>query len=121
MTSLMKTLTQPLTKTLSLFALIALVLTLSSHAKARSAVPDMSVYLDQQLTLMESSAIGKIPNPAAPADDEADAPFFLRRFWLRVRPKAIFSLPGLVKIQIIPELEMLWERPLPEGWTGYKK
>ena len=78
---------------------------------------DLSVYLDRQLTMMEQGGAASLPTPAASDDDM----FFLRRFWLRVRPKAIFSLPGLVKIQIVPELEMLWERPLPEGYTGYKK
>lgn len=78
---------------------------------------DLSVYLDQQLTMMEHGGATSLPTPSSGDDDM----FFLRRFWLRVRPKAIFSLPGLVKIQIIPELEMLWERPLPEGYTGFKK
>lgn len=95
--------------------LVLFALLLSSNAFAA----DLSSYLDQQLTMMETSGAQQLPAPQVSPDD--DSAFFLKRFWLRVRPKAIFSLPGVVKLQVIPELEMLWERPTPEGWTGYKK
>jgi hypothetical protein len=36
--------------------------------------------------------------------------WYFRRFWLRVRPKVSFAIPLIAKLEIVPELEMLWQR-----------
>ena len=46
--------------------------------------------------------------------------WYFRRFWLRVRPKFSFGVPGLTALEIVPELELLWQRDLPDGWKTYK-
>ena len=46
--------------------------------------------------------------------------WWYRRFWLRVRPKFAFSVPGFAKLEIMPETELLWERALPDGWVVFK-
>jgi hypothetical protein len=99
---------------LILLALFSMMI-LSSKAHAADA-QELSVYLDQELSLLESGGLQQLP-ATVPLEDE----FFFRRFWFRIRPKAIFSLPRLVKIQVVPEVELLWERALPDGWTGYKR
>lgn len=93
----------------------SLLISLSAPALAA----DLSTYLDQQLTMMEKGGEKELPTPKL--DSEKESTFFLKRFWLRIRPRAVFTLPGLVSIQVIPEVEMLWERATPAGWTGYKK
>jgi hypothetical protein len=45
--------------------------------------------------------------------------WYFRRFWLRLRPKATISIPG-VKLTLVPEVEVLLERDLPDGWVAYK-
>ena len=52
--------------------------------------------------------------------DTADDTYMLRRFWLRLRPKAGLKVPGFATFEVIPEIEMLWEKELPDGWETYR-
>jgi len=51
--------------------------------------------------------------------DGRDSSLFFRRFWLRIRPNITFTA-GIAKIAIVPELELLWQRDLPDGWIPYQ-
>ena len=51
------------------------------------------------------------------SDDDA---YFFRRFWLRHRPRVERDIPWLAGFSVIPDLEMLFEKPAPEGWDMYK-
>jgi hypothetical protein len=31
-------------------------------------------------------------------------------FWIRLRPRVGLNLPGLITVQIIPEMEMFWQK-----------
>ena len=107
-----------LQRILFLIGALALVFVFG-NAEATPRVPeDLSVFLEQQITRMETGAMPATASDEASSQD--DSMYFLRRFWLRVRAKAAFKIPGMVKIQVVPEVEVLWERPLPDGWTGYK-
>jgi hypothetical protein len=52
-------------------------------------------------------------------EDGADL-YFFRRFWLRIRARIERDIPGLAGFAVIPEVELLWERPNPNGWENYK-
>ncbi len=105
--------------------IIALTIVLAAlvgiaQSSADDQKQELSTYLDQQITIMENAVVsGGIENPTVAPQSEQPY-YFFRRFWLRVRAKATFDLPGLFKLQIAPEAEMLWERPIPAGWTSYK-
>lgn len=45
--------------------------------------------------------------------------WYFRRFTLRVRPYVTFTA-GIAKLNVIPDIELLWERPLPDGWEPFK-
>src|SRR4051812_8074167 len=96
-------------------ALIGLVLAtsalFSSPAHAGS-IPELVNTLRQGMEWIEVSMDGE---GACKADDA----WYLRRFWLRLRPKATFTLPGL-KVTLVPEVELLLERDYPDGWVTYK-
>ncbi len=64
---------------------------------------------------MESTPITMIGDRRS--DDDA---YFFRRFWLRLRPRVERDIPFLAGFSVIPELEMLFEKPAPEGWEMYK-
>lgn len=49
----------------------------------------------------------------------SDEQWYFQNFLIRLRPRVSFGLPGLVKIQVGPELELIWQRPTPEGWVAY--
>lgn len=63
---------------------------------------------------MESTSITMIGDHS---DNDA---YFFRRFWLRLRPRVERDIPWLAGFSVIPELEMLFEKPAPEGWEMYK-
>jgi hypothetical protein len=44
--------------------------------------------------------------------------WLFRRFFFRLRPRVVLTA-GIAKIGIVPDIELLWERTLPEGWTNY--
>jgi hypothetical protein len=54
------------------------------------------------------------------ADSRAAHDWWFRRIWVRSRPKVGIEIPGIAKSRIVPELDLLWDRPMPSGWTGYK-
>lgn len=63
----------------------------------------------------ESTPIAMISDRRS--DDDA---YFFRRFWLRLRPRVERDVPWLAGFSVIAELEMLFEKPAPEGWEMYK-
>ncbi|HUP58320.1 MAG TPA: hypothetical protein VM598_12760 [Bdellovibrionota bacterium] len=85
----------------------------SSNSFADTSLTD---YLKSEIGTMQD-AVSATPSGEPLADDEG---WWFRRFWLRVRPKIGFTAAGAVKVEITPEVELLWERPYPDGWTTYK-
>ncbi len=53
-------------------------------------------------------------------DGKPQEDYFFRRFWLRLRPKVGLTAAGFANLEIIPEIEMLWEKDTPDGWEIYK-
>lgn len=91
---------------------------LAAHA---APVAELERYLDQEIGRMDD-AVASASSAELNGTDQSQntEAWFLRSFFLRVRGKAGFEIPGIAKIEIIPEAEMLWQRPLPDGWASYK-
>lgn len=51
---------------------------------------------------------------------ETGEDYMFRRFWFRLRGKVGLKAPGLAGLEVIPEVEMLWEKEVPDGWAIYK-
>ncbi len=55
--------------------------------------------------------------PQQPSVGEDD--FFFRRVFLRIQAKFGVSVIEAVKLSFVPEIEMIWDHQLPQGWVPY--
>lgn len=81
---------------------------------------DFSDHLLEEMSVVEQALLSSELPGSLPLEEESSEAFYFRRFWFRDRARAGFHVPGLAKLEIIPEIEMLWERDLPKGWTQYR-
>mgnify|MGYP001568205842 CR=1 FL=1 len=99
---------------------ILLPLLITAFVFKASASTELSLtdFVSGEVRSLESAFadVGPLDESISSQNEE----FILRRFWLRVRPKVGLSIPGLAAFDIIPEVEMLWEKEVPEGWETYK-
>ncbi len=90
-------------------------------------LPELVQYLEQEIGAADGVVAAPLPQATAP-EDCADPKtcgstrynWFFRRMFLRLRFMAGFSVPFLASLKVIPETELMWERPYPEGWGSYK-
>jgi hypothetical protein len=94
---------------------IASGIALPAHA---AIIPELTQHLTEMLDSTES-AVNSCPTEET-GSAAKDHEWFYRRFWLRFRPRVSFAVPGFAKLEIVPEIEMLWQRDLPTGWEVYK-
>jgi hypothetical protein len=98
--------------------LITVIAARSTAARAET-IPELTAFLAAQIQATDA-AIGSSDASGQPAQASFDEDWYYRRFWMRVRVPAGLDLPWIVKIQVIPEIELLWERQYPDGWSTYK-
>lgn len=101
----------------------ALMISNLGHA---APVPELTNYLEEELKVFDD-AVSRCSAPddlsstqAILGEEKAEERYLFRNFWLRARMRGGFELPGLVTVQVIPEVEMYWQRQVPEGWGAYK-
>ena len=88
----------------------------SGSARA-SVLPELTQHLNEML----DAADGAVNScELAESESSVGGEWYYRRFWLRFRPRVAVAIPGVAKLEIVPELETLWQRDLPEGWEPYK-
>jgi hypothetical protein len=97
--------------------LVVVILALASLGARADVLEDFSAQLREEITASDDAvaACGADRSDDRAANDS----WYYRRFWLRVRPKLVFSIPGFAKLEIMPETELLWDRALPSGWVAY--
>lgn len=100
---------------LAFFALVSVPVFPASAAE----LPDLTRHLSEILESTTAAVENSGAEGGAPLS-ESDERWFCRRFTLRLRPKASFAIPGFAKLEIVPEVEMVWQRALPTGWETYK-
>lgn len=124
---------------------VSVVMDPTSHA---APIPELMAIVDHELTGLEAGvrgysevdAISELNsdvsdtsltqselNLESPKNDskytsysDPNESWYLKSFWIRIRGKAGFSLASFAKVELIPEMEMFWTRPFPEGWNAYK-
>lgn len=111
------------TTSFTIIAITALILISPNHQNAMADIVQKETlenYFENEVNSLDQ-AIQSSPLEAAiiSNNDEADG-YFFRRFWLRIRPRAEFVVPGLAGLSVIPEVELLWEKPVPQNWEIYK-
>lgn len=91
---------------MKLLFVFLIVTTLQSQALA-TPVAEMTQYFSNSIRSTDHAvnecSMSTRPDPSAEI-------WYFRRFWLRVRPKVAFSVPLFARLEIAPELEMLWQR-----------
>ena len=92
--------------------LVLLTFALLAQPAYAGSVPELVNQLRQGVAWIQ----GAMDTENACTTEDA---WYFRRFWLRLRPKAAITLPG-VKLTLVPEVEMLLERDYPDGWGTYK-
>lgn len=87
------------------------------YAAFASSMPEWVYFINEEVTSATIALDQSTQESESNSCVEED--FYLRRFMMRVRAKVGIQIPVLAKFEVIPELELLWERPLPEGWRPY--
>lgn len=114
-------------KKLILSSMVLLMIS-ASGAQAQS-VPELMRALEDQIVTLDQAMSEETPaeSPAVRSEVGTDAKaaaseemYFLQNFFLRIRARWGFDVPGFVKFHVVPEIELLWQRTPPEGWGSYK-
>lgn len=59
-------------------------------------------------------------SPACFNQSQTNEDWLLRNFWIRLRAKVGVSITGIANVDLVPDAEILWQRPLPKGWSNYQ-
>lgn len=96
-------------------------LSLASDNQTTEPKQTLAQYFEEEV-LSTDNALQMESTPSSMIGDghSDDDAYFFRRFWLRLRPRVERDIPWLAGFSVIPELEMLFEKPAPEGWEMYK-
>jgi len=102
-----------------LISFIHLVLFTPPLARA-APIPELMQYLEEEMSTLDNAIASSEAN-STPAElkGNGEEQLYFMNFWLRIRPRIGFSVPGLVKVDIIPEAEILWQREIPGSWEVY--
>ena len=88
---------------------------LAHNAFAESPIPHLKDFVEAQIAGISESL------EALDEDDHAVVDmWYLRRFLLRIRAKFGFDVPIFAEVKVVPELELYWQKDLPDGWKVYK-
>jgi hypothetical protein len=98
---------------------LAGALLIVGNARAES-IPELTAFFQNQIAGADAALENSTPAGAQPANASFDEDWYYRRFWMRVRAPVGITVPWIATFQIIPEVEMLWERDYPSGWSTYK-
>lgn len=105
-------------KALIAIPLISAVL-ITQDVGASASKQSLANYIESEINLLDD-AVQSAPTEKAVIDGEKEEGFFFRRFWFRLRARVERDVPGLAGFAVIPEVELLWEHPYPDGWESYK-
>lgn len=90
------------------------VLLVSQTSSADERLPGLTDYLRTQISR------GGKAFPAGSRSAGQGEEFYFRRWLLRLQAQIGISVPWVAKFELLPEVELVWQRPYPQGWTDYK-
>ena len=100
---------------------IIMFLLISTKASADPST-DFAAYLEQEIDVFDKAVNTYVPSSpntfdaSMASDSESqgietlDQSLSLQRLLIRIRPHVDYVFPGLISVQIMPEIEMLWAR-----------
>lgn len=100
-------------KTTKILAIALLTMLPVFQATAGDAMPELTKYLKTEI----ENASRSLDEAGTEVADEA---YFLRRWLIRVQAPFGIKVSWIAKFQIVPEVELVWQRQYPDGWTDYK-
>jgi len=110
-------------KTLTLMSLLFCLGVSANSDDTKVIRQDLSSYLSTEISSVDEAVrneLSQVESEQLQRQHSKDESYFLRRFWLRIRPRVGIDIPGLADFEIIPETELLWEKQAPEGWEIYR-
>jgi|GEM_PF-4649620 len=99
--------------------LLISLLALGSSIGQAAPIPDLVKFLHDEIGRADDAVHETAPASGVAANSVVDTWYF-KNFWLRIRLPLGFKIPGALKITVIPEAELLWQRANPEGWSTYR-
>ena len=99
---------------------MTLLLVMLLYPLALSAEPtaELTRFMEREIDTIET-AMSQAQPPAKPSDEKEESWYF-KTFMFRLRANAGVDIKGIGKFLVVPELELVWLRELPEGWKTYK-
>ncbi len=97
--------------------ILGMIIVILSVTVSQSAEKTLTEFVAEEIETLDDSFTQM---STAENQSEEDEAFMFRRFWLRLRPRAGLHVPGFATFDVVPEIEMLWERDLPNGWETYR-
>ena len=101
---------------------VFLTLLLLSGMYAEAAVIETGTDFSQLTAFIQEQVSGtteNIKNSEVTAPSSAESWYF-RRFLMRIRAKFGFEVPLLAELKVVPEVELFFQKDLPQGWDTYK-
>ncbi len=111
-------------KNLFLTSLFALSMGWFSFAQAE-IIPELRDFISGEIETISQAINDSSGNGGEASSDEVangdqdQEMMFFRRFLIRIRAMVGFD-QQFGKIQVLPEVELVWQRDFKEGWSGYK-
>jgi hypothetical protein len=91
------------------------VFAVTSRARADS----LREYLQSEMSVLNDTLVDEDPGVCSAMPKYKSEAWLFRRFTLRIRPVVTLTA-GIAQIGIVPDIEILWERTLPEGWAEFR-
>lgn len=98
-----------------LFVTLAAPLLMIPFSASADELPELTNFIRQEI-----SKGGRAFAKSDAAAGDLEEGFFFRRWLLRLQAQVGIDVPWIATFQIVPEVELVWERPFPDGWTAYK-
>lgn len=102
-------------------AIILIAVAINKNLIAESVEKEsLEEYFSREVNLLDQVVQSSDKGTAITGEQSDDEAFFFRRFWFRLRARVERDIPGLAGFSVVPEIELLWEKQVPDGWETYK-
>ncbi len=79
-------------------------------------LPELTNFIRSEI----ANANQAIPSPQGNLNAPADG-YYLHNLFLRLQILVGINIPWIASFQLVPEVELVFERPIPVGWTTYER
>jgi hypothetical protein len=99
---------------LTVFLAFHVLVPLQSQA-AQDNLPGLTDFLRTEI-----SKSAKALKPGQRASVATGDEYYFRRWMIRLQALVGVEVPWIASFKIVPEVELIFERPYPQGWSEYK-